>query len=157
EYYYAITTVNQAGENLSLIPDGNYTTVAVGIKEEQKPEPVIEEKKEEPVEEKPVIKKVVKPKPKVKKKKAVDYSVKLEKVIHDYYYKSEYEKAVKDLNWILKKSSSQRVKNKANLFLGKSYFYTGEYKKALNIFIILKPVYPDEASFWIQQVLRKLR
>ncbi len=152
-YYYAITTVNEAGENNNLFPEQNYTTSPVIVevrKEKKKPAPVVTKKK------KKVRYVKIKRKPKVKKKR-ISYESKFEKIIKKYYYTKKYAITIKELKKIIKSSASQNVKNKARLFLAKSYYYTGKYKKALAMFVKLKEKYPDESSFWIKQTLRKIR
>lgn len=159
KYYYAITTVNDIGENPTLIPDKSYTTNPIEIEEKEK---IIEEvkkvEKPEPAP-KPVVKKKP-PKPKkrrIVKKRRINYNAKLEKIIKQSYYAGKYDKSIEALKKIIKSKAPVSVKNKAKLFLGKSYYYTQQYKKALILFVKLKETYPEEASFWIKQTLRKLR
>ncbi|HEC93732.1 MAG TPA: tetratricopeptide repeat protein [Candidatus Atribacteria bacterium] len=165
KYYYAIITVNDAGENTTLIPDKNCTTKPIEIERKEEKKKIEEIKKEEEKpkpEPKPVVKKKT-PKPKkpkkrkIVKKRRVNYNAKLEKIIKQFYYSGKYDKSIEELKKIIKSKAPGRVKNKAKLFLGKSYYHTQQYKKALILFIKLEDVYPEEASFWIKQTLRRLR
>jgi tetratricopeptide (TPR) repeat protein len=162
KYYYAVLTENEVGKNTNIIYSKNSTILPLEIPVEKKKEEIAptikpeikEEKKEEKkLETKPV---TIKKEKIISKKPKIDYNEKLEFIIINYYYKQNYNKCINELEKIVKKEIDTNIKNKANLFLAKSYFWIGNYKKALNLFVKLKDVYPDETSFWISRITSKL-
>jgi hypothetical protein len=50
----------------------------------------------------------------------------------------------------------EEVANEARLFLAKTFYEQKKYAAALKLFVRLKPVYPDEADFWISRIASKL-
>ena len=158
KYYYAVLTENEVGKNTNIIYSKNSTILPLEIPVEKKKEEIAptikpEIKEEKKLETKPV---TIKKEKIISKKPKIDYNEKLEFIIINYYYKQNYNKCINELEKIVKKEIDTNIKNKANLFLAKSYFWIGNYKKALNLFVKLKDVYPDETSFWISRITSKL-
>ncbi|MBU1076419.1 MAG: hypothetical protein KKH98_03950 [Spirochaetes bacterium] len=180
-YYYAVIKKN--AENILLIPDSNYTTIPV-IYEKPKPEPI---KAEKPIVKKPEIKPEIKIEPKkiekpkivkkpeskkviikpepvkkkvtIKKKKVqrINYSLWLENSIKKYYLKKRYLRSIKELNKIVYSKAPKKVKLKAKLFLGRSYYERQDYRRALKYFSQSKEIYHMESDFWINKALKKIR
>ncbi len=181
EYFYGVATVKNSIVNKNLIEDASYTTIPVSIKIEKKkiePEPLAQvntntslppEKSETNIRPAPQvqvvktnIKKYTPEKPKkitekVKKKhrKKISYYKILQQAIN-YFYKANYKTAEKKLKFLIHSKVNKKLKNKAKLFLGKTYFYEKQYRKAIAYFVKIKPIYPDEAEFWINRSLNKI-
>lgn len=177
-YFYAIINVNDMKENIILIPDSNFTTIPtkftkpkLNLKKIIKKEKIVKKKIEKP--QKPVIKKVkkkikhpkivkkpktIKKKPeKVIKKKRINYTLWLKNSIKKYFLKNNYIKSIKEFNKIIRSKAPKKIKFKAKLFLGRTYYNKRQYKKALNYFAESKEIYPKESDFWIKNSLKKIK
>lgn len=172
-YYYAIINVNNTKEHVIFIPDSNFTTIPVifskpKIKSEPIPEspkiPKLEVKKEPSPEEIPkkvvqkpkIIKKKIEKKP-IKKNHRINYDLYLNNIVKKYFLKKDYQKTIDELNKIIKTKASNKIKMKAKLFLGRTYYELGNYNKALKLFIESKEVYSDESDFWIRKTLKNIK
>ncbi len=80
----------------------------------------------------------------------------LRDIIKYYYDKRRYTKAIEELDRIVNGPFPKEMKNKALMFLGRSYFHIGEYRLALQVFSSLLEIYPEEALFWLNQVYKKI-
>ncbi len=171
EYYFAVTTANDVGENHNLVPDENYTTKPLvykkevekeeskeveTVKVEPKPEPQLKPKPEPKPVPKTSPKKIVKKKSVVRKKR-INYYAKVQTIIGKDYYGENYEKCLMELMKIIYSDADGKSKNIARLFLAKTYYKLGKYNKALVIFAKLQDVYPDESKFWINLIANKSR
>ena len=172
-YYYAVVNFDNNKEDIVLITDSNYTTVPViFVKPVIKPEPpkepevkpvVKKVKKEEPAPIKPKVikkkpKKVVKKLKKIKKRpKIIDYTFRLNNSIKKYFLDKDSFRSIQEFNKIISSKASGRVKMKARLFLGRTYYEMENYRKALKQFAVAKDFYPDESDFWIQKASRKIK
>lgn len=81
----------------------------------------------------------------------------LRDIIKYYYDKRRYMKAIEELDRIVNGPFPKEMKNKALMFLGRSYFHIGEYRLALQVFSSLLEIYPEEALFWLNQVYKKIK
>lgn len=163
-YYYAIINVKNGKEQFLFIPNGNYNTNPLENNqitpitkntEEQKPieTPNVEANTNTVVKVQIPIKKKV-----VVKKKIVEpnYTNKLNFILEQYFYKNNFNKAISELKNFLFSKASIGLRNKAKLYLGKSYYNIGYYKTAIKYFIDIKDIYPEESDFWIKNSLNKL-
>ncbi len=173
-YYYAIVNFNNNKEDIVLITDSNYTTVPVvfskpkvikkpEVKPEVKPE-IKKVKKTEPVpvKQKVIIKKepkkvVKKVKKIIKKRKKIDYTLWLNNSVKKYFINKDFIRSIQEFNKIISSKASVRVKMKARLFLGRTYYEIKNYKKALKQFALTEDLYPDESDFWIQKASREFK
>ncbi len=172
EYYYAIINVISNKDDIVLISDSNSTTIPVTytlpqpikkeplplkpeLDPEAKPEPKL--KPEVKPIEKPKLKPALDPEAKIIKKKKVDYALWLNNSIKKYFLKGDYIRAKEEFNKIIRSKASEKIKKKAQLFLGRSYYEAKDYRKALKLFAVAKDYYPDEADFWIHKASRKIK
>lgn len=48
------------------------------------------------------------------------------------------------------------VADEARLFLAKTLYHQGQYKESLRLFVRIRPVFPEEADFWIGRIASRL-
>jgi len=86
-----------------------------------------------------------------------DYDYIMLTVKRRYFYSEDYESAIDRLTALVEDPDCPApVRSEAWLFLGKAYYYTREYAKALKIMVRMKSDFPDEADFWISRIAAKL-
>lgn len=169
KYYYAVTTENEVGENYTIVSGDNSLIEPIDAGEKEKlPEP----EKPEPEPEKPesvVITPAIKTQFIVKVpsvKREFEQEIKLDNdemireinnIIRNEYFNEEYHSTIAALESIISFTTSKDVINKANLYIGKSYYGLAKYKKAISIFAKLENIYPDESDFWIKRCLEKIK
>ncbi len=182
EYYYAVTAVNQAGENRVVGLGTNSLVAAVVVSKPvevvKAPESVVvpvSVEKKEPVVQAPVMPAVtvrtetvtvkppvvIEPKVEVKQHKVLkdeDYFNKLlVNIKYDSFFEGRYQNALAKLKILVSEPSCPAdVKTEAELFIGKSYYHLGRYVDAIKILVKIKKDYPEEADFWISRAADKL-
>ncbi len=85
-------------------------------------------------------------------------SANLNRIIRETFYKNRYRSAISELNKFMKKDASETEKQKALLFIGKSYIELGQYKKAVKVLKVknFDNFYRDEAKFWFNFAMLRL-
>jgi len=83
----------------------------------------------------------------------------LDDIIHNTYYKSNYELAVKELKNYIKTTDNTDSRPKAKLFLAKSYIELHEYEKSIKLLDSddVKKAFPEETRFWFEFAIVRLK
>ena len=129
-YFFLVTTSNRKGVENRAVLQGNNTNT----------EPFIVKRKEPP--------KVVVKLPSIKSL--------MERNLKYNFYRGRYSSALKGFEKILKrKDISESQRETAYFYMGKCYFYTGKYEKAIRHFILSKSTgrYDKKAELWIERCL----
>lgn len=79
---------------------------------------------------------------------------KVDNIIEQYFNKGDYQTCIEKLNSILKELQTPNPRNKALLFIGKSYYFQGKLDKAVEILWEVKGPYRDEALYWIDKAVK---
>ncbi len=161
DYFFAVTVQNRLGvKNEKLSPGYNLTIKPFKLKKILQPQ--VQVKKLPPTEEKKIKKELPKKIKKIKKvpsKNKIKTSTIINRTISLYFLRGKYRRTIQELNWTLKAyPTTGREKSKIYFYLGQSYFYIKNYKKALKYFILCKdfPYYKREADTWIDRILKKI-
>jgi hypothetical protein len=151
-YFYAVTTVSNYIEKLSIVPGEN--TIISPVTWER---PLMITNLAGTTNEKTESAKKKEALAKIRMQKNPDwYEQDLLIILRDYYTQ-DYASTIIRLEKFLKdKNCPKSIKNRAKLFYAKSLFYTGNFKEAVDRFVELIPVYPEEAGFWLSKSIDKL-
>lgn len=151
-FYYGVLCRNEneiikitPGVNLTTIPFDNGTTV---IEEKQTADKKPSDKNNAVEDKKPP-----------KKEDTGDSNTVLDRIIHNTYYKSKYELAVKELKNYIKTADNPNSRAKAKLFLAKAYIELHEYGKSIKLLESdeVKGAFPEESRFWSEFALVRLK
>jgi tetratricopeptide (TPR) repeat protein len=82
-----------------------------------------------------------------------DYDLAL--IIRDSFFRKEWGVARTVLERYLSVSHSQNAAARAHFYLGQCYYFMGNAQAALNEFMAVHAMYPDEAASWVQAALAK--
>ena len=74
-------------------------------------------------------------------------------VLKTTFIKKKYEESAASLQRFLAQNRSQAVTERANFYLGESYYYSGRFPEALNFFLTLQERYPALSKKWIESTL----
>ncbi len=74
-------------------------------------------------------------------------------VLKTTFIKKKYEEAAVALQKFLAQNRSKSVTERANFYLGESFYYSGQFPKALNCFLPLQETYPSLTKKWIESTL----
>jgi hypothetical protein len=141
-YYFAVTSVNGAGDENRVITPGRNSTL----------EPFIEKlegtKKESPKAAAPAKAPVV-----ITPEELIDGN------LRSNFFKGDYSKALVSFTTILeRKELSLHDKSTVHFYMGQCYFYLGEYNKAIRSFILSKedPRSVTRSESWIDRCLERV-
>lgn len=74
-------------------------------------------------------------------------------ILSNTFIKNDYENAIKKLTAFLSQTRNESVTNRSLFYLGESYYFSGEYTKALNKFLKVSDAYPALSRKWIDSCL----
>ncbi len=74
-------------------------------------------------------------------------------ILSECFFKENYEEAIIRFNTFLSKNKNKITTEKALFYLGESYYFTGNYKKAVQAFLKVYNAYPNLAGKWIDSSL----
>jgi len=77
----------------------------------------------------------------------------LNKIVHDYFVKEDWENTIKYLTNFLSLPRSKELQARARYYLGQALYFSGLYREALFEFLPVQTMYPDEANSWIDSIL----
>lgn len=80
----------------------------------------------------------------------------LQQIVQEYVVKEKWDEALKALENFLSLRRSAEIEGRAHFYRGESYYFRGEYEKALFAFLLAQTAYPRESAEWIQGVLQQL-
>ncbi|MCR5698479.1 MAG: hypothetical protein K6G52_02430 [Treponemataceae bacterium] len=81
----------------------------------------------------------------------------LSTIVNNYLKKSEWDKALEQLNDFLKINRTEDTYCRAYFYLGQIYYYKGDSKNAIFAFMKSQKVCPIESHEWIDEVLNSLK
>ena len=164
-YFFAVTVQNNLNiKNNTLLPNQNVTINPYKIRETKqktstsKPKQIIK-KNDKKISITPQKKEIYKVKKKSINKQKPSTKTMISRTVSLYFNRNKYKRTIQELNWILKTyKSNNKEKSKIYFYLGQSYYYIKNYKKALKYFIMSKeyPYYIKESNVWIDRVLQKV-
>ena len=165
DYFFAVTVQNNLNiKNNTLLPNQNVTINPYKIRETKqktstsKPKQIIK-KNDKKISITPQKKEIYKVKKKSINKQKPSTKTMISRTVSLYFNRNKYKRTIQELNWILKTyKSNNKEKSKIYFYLGQSYYYIKNYKKALKYFIMSKeyPYYIKESNVWIDRVLQKV-
>ncbi|MCR5219132.1 hypothetical protein [Treponema sp.] len=74
-------------------------------------------------------------------------------VLRKSFIKEDFKLAESELKKFLAQNRSENASNRANFYLGESYYFTGKYASALSCFLLVEDEYPVLANRWIESTL----
>lgn len=74
-------------------------------------------------------------------------------ILLNYFVKSDYEKAVSELQNFLSINRSEETTNRAAFYLGEAQYYLRNYRHALSMFLFVADEYPVLSRRWIESTL----
>lgn len=74
-------------------------------------------------------------------------------ILKNYFQKGDYSKAKTELKNFLGVNRSSYTTNRAIFYLGESYYFCGDFKQALTMFLSIETVYPSLTRKWIDSAL----
>lgn len=74
-------------------------------------------------------------------------------VLRTSFVNADYSTSIKTLEKFLAQKRSSSVTARATFYLGEAYYFTGDFKKAIDNFILLNDVYPSLSRKWIENAL----
>jgi len=80
-------------------------------------------------------------------------------ILKKSFFKGRYDKAVKELQNVIKSSDNKTEVARAKLFLGRSYIELRKYKNAIELLVLkdVKKYFPDESQFWLEYAIMRVR
>ena len=77
-------------------------------------------------------------------------------ILKTYFIKKKYSESITHLRNFLAQNRTNEVADRANFYLGESYYYTGNFSLALTKFLTLEKPYPELCRQWIDSSLDQL-
>jgi hypothetical protein len=68
----------------------------------------------------------------------------------------DWQAARSDLTEFIVETTNSAAESRARFYLAQCWYFIGDIRMALSVFLKLQPVYPDETELWIQACLNKL-
>ena len=82
--------------------------------------------------------------------------IELRNEIRRFYNQKKYHKSIRRFKQLRMKTKDKTVNANCTLFIGRSYFAAGEYRKALSEFIKIRKILPDLTAIWIRRCTQNL-
>ena len=74
-------------------------------------------------------------------------------ILKNSFIQKKYAQSEKELKDFLSQNRKQNVTNRANFYLGESYYFQGKYSNALSQFLLVEETYPSLTKKWIESTL----
>lgn len=74
-------------------------------------------------------------------------------ILRTSFIKKKYSDSIDALKKFLAQNRSKQVTDRANFYLGESYYYTGNFPSALTYFLSLEEIYPELSRKWTESTL----
>jgi hypothetical protein len=68
----------------------------------------------------------------------------------------DWQAARSDLTEFIVETTNSSAESRARFYLAQCWYFIGDIRMALSLFLKLQPVYPDETELWVQACLNKL-
>lgn len=77
-------------------------------------------------------------------------------ILANYYVEENFTEAAKELNYLLQNKFDEKTTARLYFYLGECYFFTEEYKKAIECFFLSEKQYPEISKQWQQYALNNI-
>ena len=74
-------------------------------------------------------------------------------ILRTSFIKKKYPDSIDALKKFLAQNRNKQVTDRANFYLGESYYYTGDFSSALTYFLSLEETYPELSRKWTENTL----
>ncbi len=74
-------------------------------------------------------------------------------ILKTSFIKKKYTDSIEKLKKFLAQNRNKQVTDRANFYLGESYYYTGNFPSALTYFLSLEETYPELSRKWTESTL----
>ncbi|OJF76159.1 MAG: hypothetical protein BKP49_08400 [Treponema sp. CETP13] len=82
-----------------------------------------------------------------------DYSLYF--IIDSYFQKKDWDSVKAELTNLLQVARPDEIVARANFYLGEAYYYQGDYRKAIDCFLISEEIYKPISRKWLEETLNK--
>lgn len=77
----------------------------------------------------------------------------LAEIVQTYFIPGNYGETIRQLTEFLQLNRAEDITARGLFYLGESYYYTGNYREALTVFLQVQDSFPELAGGWIQTAL----
>ena len=77
----------------------------------------------------------------------------LAEIVQTYFIPGNYGETIRQLTEFLQLNRAEDITARSLFYLGESYYYTGNYREALTVFLQVQDSFPELAGGWIQTAL----
>jgi hypothetical protein len=80
----------------------------------------------------------------------------LQSILKNEFLEGDYDKTIELLNLFLTNSRESKIESRTHFYLGQSYYFKGEYLKAVREFLYAEDDYYQDVQFWLNNCYRQL-